>query len=144
MKLNKEQIMEIIPHRDPFLLVDEMKELDPGKTGVGVWHLTGDEWFFKGHFPGKKITPGVLITESLAQAGAVVICSDPKFAGLMGLFGGIKNMKFKHEVFPGDTLMLNIKVKRSSRIGGFADVCATVNGEVAAEGEIMTVFAPKV
>ena len=143
MTLNQEQIKEIIPQREPFLFVDEMTELEPGKRGTGLWHLTGEEWFFKGHFPGKKITPGVLITEALAQTGAVVINSHPNYKELMGLFGGIKKMKFKHQVLPGDTLVMEIVITRTSRMGGYADVKATVNGQTAAEGEIMTVFAPK-
>lgn len=144
MKLNQEQIKEIIPQREPFLFVDEMVELEPGKCGKGIWHLTGDEWFFKGHFPAKKITPGVLITEALAQTGAVVINSHPDYSDLMGLFGGIKSMKFKHQVVPGDTLEMEINITRTSRNGGYADVKATVNGQVAAVGEIMTVFSKKI
>ena len=143
MKLTKEEIKKIIPHREPFLLVDEMLELEPGDRGVGQWTLTGDEWFFKGHFPSYKVTPGVLLTEALAQAGAVVICSHPDWADKMGLFGGIKNMKFRRMVQPGDTVTLEIEVTRKSRIGGYANVCAKVGEEIACKGEIMTVFTEK-
>ena len=144
MKMNKDEIKAVIPQREPFLLVDEMIDLEPGKRGVGLWHLTGDEWFFKGHFPDYKIVPGVLLTESLAQTGAVVICSHPDYSEKMGLFGGIKNMKFRHQVFPGDTVSLEVVITRTSKVGGYADVRATVGDNVAADGEIMTVFAPKV
>lgn len=143
MKLTQEEIKRIIPHRAPFLLVDAMEELVPGESGTGVLTLTGEEYFFKGHFPGMPVMPGVLMVEALAQAGAVVICSHPDYKEKMGLFGGIKNMKFRHQVVPGDTLKLEVVVTRKSKIGGYADVTAKVGGEVACSGEIMTVFTDK-
>lgn len=143
MKLNQEEIKKIIPHRAPFLLLDEMLEVVPGERGVGKWTLTGDEWFFKGHFPTFKVTPGVLLTEALAQAGAVIICSHPDFQDKMGLFGSIKSMKFKKMVKPGDTVTLEVVITRKSHIGGYADVVAKVGDDVACIGEIMTVFTEK-
>ncbi len=143
MKLTKEEIKKIIPHREPFLLVDEMLEVVPGEKGVGKWTLTGEEWFFKGHFPTFKVTPGVLLTEALAQAGAVIICSHPDYQDKMGLFGGIKSMKFKRMVKPGDTVTLEVDITRKSHLGGYADVVAKVGDEVACIGEIMTVFTKK-
>ena len=143
MVLQRDEISKRLPHREAMLLLDSMT-IRPDGTVEAVHGFRGEEWFFKGHFPGKKITPGVLITEALAQTGAVVINSHPNYKDLMGLFGGIKKMKFKHQVLPGDTLVMEIVITRTSRMGGYADVKATVNGQTAAEGEIMTVFAPKI
>lgn len=140
MKLNKEQIKEIIPHRDPFLLVDEMIECIPGERGVGQLTLTGEEYFFKGHFPQYKVMPGVLLTEALAQTGAVVILSEPAFRGKLGLFAGINKMKFRNQVRPGDTVRLEVVITRKSLLGGKANVAAYVGDKVACEGEITTVF----
>ena len=142
MRLSKDEIKEIIPHREPFLLVDEMEELEPGISGTGIWTLTGDEYFYKGHFPGNPITPGVLILEALAQAGAVVIFSHPTFKGKMGLFGGVKNVKFRKMVLPGDQVHLHVDVLRATALGGNAKVTAKVDGKLACSGEIMTVFVP--
>lgn len=142
MQLSQEEIKKIIPHRDPFLLIDGMEELEPGVKGTGVWHLTGEESFFKGHFPGNPILPGVLMLEACAQAGAVVIFSHPDYQGLMGIFGGVKNVKFRHMVKPGDTLKLHVTVLRASKLGGNAKIEATVGDNLACSGEIMTIFAP--
>jgi len=142
MRLSKDEIKTVIPHREPFLLVDEMEELEPGVSGTGLWTLTGEEYFFKGHFPGNPITPGVLILEALAQAGAVVIFSHPDFKGKMGLFGGVKNVKFRRMVCPGDLVRLHVDVLRATALGGNAKVTATVEGQIACSGEIMTVFVP--
>ena len=140
MKLTKDEIKEIIPHREPFLLVDEMEELVPGDRGVGKLTLTGEEGFFKGHFPQYKVLPGVLLTEALAQTGAVVILSEPSFRGKLALFAGIKNMKFRTQVRPGDTVRLEVIITRVSTHGGNADVTAYVGDKVACSGQITTVF----
>ena len=99
--LNREEIKEIIPQRDPFLMIDEVEEYVPGESCVAYKNVDENEWYFKGHFPGNPIMPGVLITESLAQAGAVAILSMPENKGKNALFGGINNMKFKKMVLPG-------------------------------------------
>jgi len=136
MVLNKEQIKDIIPHRDPFLLLDEITYLEPGVKAIGKWHLTGEEAFFKGHFPGNPVLPGVLIVESLAQTGAVAVLSMEQFKGKIGYFAGIDGVKFKRKVLPGDTLVLEVELIRIRGIIGIGKAVATVNGERAAYGEL--------
>ena len=106
--LNQEQIKEIIPHRDPFLLIDEVLEMEVGKRVVARKYIKADDFWFKGHFPEKPVTPGVLMIEMLAQAGAVCILSQPEFKGKIGLFAGIDKARFKLQVHPGDTLRLEV------------------------------------
>jgi len=133
MKLNLEQIKQIIPHRDPFLLVDEVLEYVPLKTGVGLKHVREDEFFFKGHFPGFPVMPGVLITESLAQMGAIVLLSDPTYAGKLVFFTGIEKAKFRRKVLPGETLRLEVEITRMRGKFGFGSAVASVDGEIACE-----------
>lgn len=134
--LDSTAIQKIIPHRPPFLLIDEIIELQPGKRAVATKNVTVDEWFFQGHFPGYPIMPGVLIIEALAQAGAAVILSLPEHAGKIVLFARIDKVKFKREVKPGDKLLLEVDITRwRGKIGkGLAQ--ATVNGEAVAEAEL--------
>ena len=130
------QIMEMIPHRYPFLLVDRITECVPGKYAKGFKNLTMNEEFFQGHFHGNPIMPGVLITESLAQAGAVAILSMSENKGKNALFGGINNMKFKKMVLPGDRLKLEVKIIKRKGPIGVGEAIATVDGKVAAKGEL--------
>ena len=104
--LNQEQIKEIIPHRDPFLLIDEVLSMEVGKKVVARKYIKEDDFWFKGHFPAKPVTPGVLMIEMLAQAGAVCILSQPEFKGKIALFAGIDKAKFRKQVVPGDVLDL--------------------------------------
>lgn len=134
--LSREQIMQIIPHRDPFLFLDEIVEYQVGKKAVGRWKLTGDEFFFKGHFPQQPTLPGVLIVEALAQTGAVTILSMPAFQGKVGYFAGIDNVRFKRKVVPGDELMLTVDIDRIFKNIGYGLARATVNGEKAASGKL--------
>lgn len=134
--LNKEEIEKIIPQRDPFLMIDEVEEYTPGESAIAYKNVREDEWYFKGHFPGNPIMPGVLITESLAQTGAVAILSMEENKGKNAIFGGIDNLKFKKMVVPGDRLKLEVKIiKRKGPIGK-GEAIATVNGKVAAKGEL--------
>jgi 3-hydroxyacyl-[acyl-carrier-protein] dehydratase len=134
--LNKEQIKEIIPHRDPFLLIDEITELETGKRAVGIKYVSEDEYYFKGHFPGQPVMPGVLIVEALAQVGAVIVLSLPDFKGKIALFGSIKNARFRKIVRPGDVLRLEVEmVTLRSRMGvGMAK--AYIGDDVACDCEI--------
>ena len=134
--LNNIDIQKILPHRYPFLLVDKVTELEEGKKAVGIKNVTVNEPFFQGHFPGNPIMPGVLIVESLAQVGAVMLLSMPENKGKLGVFTGISSMKFRRQVVPGDTLLLEAELITYRHGMGKANVKATVDGAVAAAGEI--------
>ncbi|MGP1441111.1 MAG: 3-hydroxyacyl-ACP dehydratase FabZ [Anaerovoracaceae bacterium] len=139
--LNREQIMEIIPHRDPFLLIDEVWEMND-KTIKAVKHVRDTEYYFEGHFPQEKVMPGVLIVETLAQAGAVAILSKEKFRGKIAFFGGIKNAKFRNKVVPGDELILEVTMEKLGSRAGTASAKAVIekSGKLACECEIMFVI----
>ena len=136
MELNASDIMKIIPHRYPFMLVDKIIEFEEGKRAVGIKNVTINEPFFQGHFPGRPIMPGVLICEALAQVGAVVILSNPENKEKLAVFTGINNFMFKHQVIPGETLRLEVEMTKMRGPMGKADVCAYVEDKVAAKGEI--------
>ncbi len=136
MELNIQEIMESIPHRYPFLLVDKIIELEEGKRAVGIKNVTMNEPFFQGHFPGRPIMPGVLICEALAQVGAVVILRAPENRGKLAVFTGISDFKFRHQVVPGETLRLEAELTRMRNTMGKAEVCAYVGDQIAAKGEI--------
>ena len=134
--LNKEQIKEIIPQREPFLMIDEVEEYVPGESAIAYKNVDANEWYFKGHFPGNPIMPGVLITESLAQAGAIAILSMPENKGKNALFGGIDKMKFKKMVIPGDVLKLEVKIIKRKGPIGVGEAIATVDDKIVAKGEL--------
>ena len=129
-------IQKILPHRYPFLLVDRVTELEDGKRAVGIKNVTVNESFFQGHFPQNPIMPGVLIVEALAQVGAVMLLSMPENRGKLGVFTGIDAMKFRRQVIPGDTLTLEAELLMYRHGMGKAKVSATVEGKIAAAGEI--------
>ncbi|MCF6096105.1 3-hydroxyacyl-ACP dehydratase FabZ [Thermovorax subterraneus] len=135
--LGIEEIQKIIPHRYPFLLVDRIVEVEPGKRAKGVKNVTANEPYFQGHFPGKPIMPGVLIVEALAQVGAVAILSLEENKGKLALFAGIDEMRFKRQVVPGDVLTLEVEVIKLKGPVGKGKARATVNDETAAEGILM-------
>ena len=134
--MNKEQIMEIIPHRDPFLLIDTIEEMEVGKRVVATKYMSPDEFWFKGHFPEYPVVPGVLILEMLAQAGAVAMLMMPENKGKIGFFGGVKEAKFRRQVVPGDTLRLEVEIIKVKGPVGVGKGVATVNGEKACSAEI--------
>ncbi len=133
--LDNRQIQEIIPHRYPFLLVDKVLEMGDGKA-KGIKNVTANEPFFQGHFPSNPIMPGVLIVEALAQVGAVLALSMEENKGKLAVFTGMNNFKFRRQVKPGDTLLLEAELGSFRHGMGKASVKATVEGEVAAMGEI--------
>lgn len=130
------EIAARIPHRYPFLLVDRILEIEPGKRGVGLKNVTMNEPFFQGHFPGRPIMPGVLIVEALAQVGAVVILSLDEFRGKIGLFGGIDACRFRRQVIPGDQLRLEVTIDRLRGRVAKATARALVGDAPAAEAEL--------
>lgn len=130
------EIMEIIPQRAPFLMIDRVEECVPGERAVSYKNVCINEWYFGGHFPGNPIMPGVLITEALAQTGAVAILSLEENKGKNALFGGIDKLRFKRKVIPGDILKLEVKIIKKKGPIGVGEAIATVNGEVAAKGEL--------
>ncbi len=134
--LTNVEIQKIIPHRYPFLLVDKVLELEPGKRAVAIKNVSVNEPFFQGHFPGLPIMPGVLIVEALAQTAGIAANEDTEGGAKLGVFASIDEMKFKWQVTPGDTLRLEVEIL-SSKMGIVkAKVKATVEDKIAAEGEI--------
>ncbi|HAY13220.1 MAG TPA: 3-hydroxyacyl-ACP dehydratase FabZ [Fimbriimonadaceae bacterium] len=129
-------IMKVLPHRYPILLVDRILEVEPGMRCVGIKNVTINEGFFQGHYPGQPIMPGVLIVESLAQCGAVILLSQDSYRGMVPVIGAIDNVKFKRQVVPGDQLRLEIELLWiKSSIGRIKGV-ATVDGQLAAQMEM--------
>lgn len=134
--LNKEEIEKIIPHRAPFLLLDEITYLEPGKKAEGIKNVTAKEYWIPGHFPTNPVMPGVLMIEALAQVGAVCILSMDEYKGKTAYFGGIKKARFKKIVKPGDLLKLEVELNNIRLGTGFGIAVATVDGEVAVEAEL--------
>jgi 3-hydroxyacyl-[acyl-carrier-protein] dehydratase len=132
---------DILPHRPPFLLLSEIDEVKPGEWAKGRWHLTGDEEFFRGHFPGRPTLPGVLMVESIAQLGAVALLTDERFARKLPLFGGIDSARFRRQVLPGDTLELEVELGRMSARAGKGKGKASVGGQVACETDLLFIIA---
>lgn len=134
--MNIKEIMEILPHRYPFLLVDKVESVVPGESAIAYKNVSMNENFFQGHFPGEPIMPGVLIIEALAQTGAVAILSLPEYKGKIALFGGVDKLRFKRQVIPGDVLKLEVNIIKRKGPIGIGNAVATVNGEIAVKGEL--------
>ena len=145
MTLNIEQIKEIIPHRDPFLLIDEVVELEPGIRAIALKHLTGEESWFQGHFPQEPVQPGVLMVEMLAQTGAVCALSLPENKGRIAYFAGMDKVKFRNKVVPGNTLRLEVEIIRSRGAIGVGKGTATIveTGKKAVTGEFTFALGDK-
>ena len=135
--LGRAQIEEILPHRDPFLFLDEVMVLEPGAKVVARKRVREDEWFLAGHFPGRPIMPGVIIVEAMAQCGAVAVLADEANRGKLALFAGIDDVRFKRMVLPGDELELTCEVDRMRGPVGRGKATARVDGELAARGTLM-------
>lgn len=134
--MNIQEIMNVIPHRYPFLLIDRVLEIEEGKRIVAIKNVTMNEQFFTGHFPQEPVMPGVLIIEALAQAGAVALLSLEEFKGKIAYFGAIDKAKFRGKVVPGDTLRLEVTVLKLKRSAGVAAGVAYVGEKKVAEGEL--------
>lgn len=143
LPLDAVAIQAIIPHRHPFLLVDRIVELEPGKRAVGLKSVSMGEPFFMGHFPNYPVMPGVLIVEAMAQVGAVAMLQSPEGEGKLALFAGIDNVRFKRQVKPGDVLRLEVEIGQVRRGIGTGNGTATVDGELACRGDIMFALVPK-
>ena len=141
--MDRAAIEALIPHREPFLLIDRVTELEPGVRCIAEHDFTGEEWYLKGHFPGNPIVPGVILTESLAQTATVMAMALPDYRDGLGLFAGIDEMRFKRIVRPGETGRFEATMEKMRR--GYARVAvkAFVGTELAAEGTIQAVFQPK-
>ena len=137
MVLNSNQIQEIIPHRYPFLLVDRIDELEPGKRALGVKCVSANEMQFMGHFPQQHVMPGVLIIEALAQVGAVAILSLEDHKGKIAYFASIKSAKFRQKVIPGDILTLETELTKIKGSVGVGKAIAKLGDKVAVEAELM-------
>ena len=132
---------EILPHRPPFLFVDEITALSPGKSASGLWRLTGTEDFFRGHFPGRPLLPGVLMVEAMAQLGGIALLTDDRYAGNLALFGGIDKARFRRQVGPGDMLEMAIELDQLGSNAGKGHGTATVQGKTAATVSMLFVLA---
>ena len=135
--LNIEQIKQILPHREPFLMVDRVDELEPGVKATGVKAVSGNEWFFMGHFAEKKVMPGVLIVEAIAQMGGIALLSMDEMKGKLAFLGRIKNARFKEKVVPGDSLVLEATLGDVRESIGLGSGKAYVNGKLAVSCELV-------
>jgi 3-hydroxyacyl-[acyl-carrier-protein] dehydratase len=140
LPLEAADIMRIIPHRYPFLMVDRIVELEPGTSVVGIKQVTANEPQFTGHFPGRPIMPGVLMVEALAQTAGVCVMSLDEYRGKLGLFAGIDDCRFRRMVVPGDTLRLEVTVEKLRGMFGRVRGVASVDGEVAVEATLSIII----
>lgn len=131
------EVKELLPHREPFLLVDELRELEPGKRAVGIKTLCPDEYYLAGHFPGHPIMPGVLLIEAAAQVGACALLADERLAGKLAFLGGADGFRFKRPVYPGDTLVITTELTRVMGRMGKGKAVITCGNELVASGEIL-------
>jgi 3-hydroxyacyl-[acyl-carrier-protein] dehydratase len=132
----------LLPHRPPFRFVDAVDELVPGDRVVARYRVTGDEDFLAGHFPGNPIFPGVIQLEALAQAGAIALLSDERYAGSLPLFGGVEGARFRRQVTPGDEMVLEVTMDKLSSRGGWGTAKATVGGKACCQARLFFVLAP--
>lgn len=135
-------LVALLPHRPPFRFVDSVDEIVPGERITARYTVTGDEAFLAGHFPGRPIFPGVIQLEALAQAGAIALLADPRYAGKLPLFGGVEDVRFRRQVVPGDDMVLEVILEKLSARGGWGQATATVGGKTSCAGRLFFVLAP--
>jgi 3-hydroxyacyl-[acyl-carrier-protein] dehydratase len=140
LPLEAAEIMRLLPHRYPFLLVDRVVALEPGRSVVALKNVTANEPHFTGHFPGRPILPGVLIVEALAQAAGIAVLALPDYRGKFALFAGIDECRFRRAVLPGDQLLLKVTIDKLRGMFGRASGVASVGGEVAAEATLSIII----
>ena len=138
---NLDPLVSLLPHRPPFRFVDSVSAHEPGASVTARYRVTGDEAFLAGHFPGNPVFPGVLQLEALAQAGAIALLSDERYAGSLPLFGGVEDVRFRRMVRPGDEITLAVEIERLSRRGGWGKGVATVEGEECCRARLLFVIA---
>jgi 3-hydroxyacyl-[acyl-carrier-protein] dehydratase len=133
---SSEALVALLPHQPPFRFVDTVEEFEPGVSIGATYHVRGDEEFLPGHFPGNPIVPGVIQLEALAQAGAIVLLADERYAGKLPLFGGVEKVRWRRVVRPGDTITLHVTLERLSARGGWGAARASVGDETACEARL--------
>ena len=138
---NADELVALLPHRPPFRFVDAVDAHEPGVSVTARYRVRGDEEFLAGHFPGNPVFPGVLQLEALAQAGAIALLSDARYAGSLPLFGGVEDVRFRRMVRPGDEIVLSVEIERLSRRGGWGRAVATVGDEECCRARLLFVIA---